>query len=299
MGLLSLYLHPDICKQTKLRSSHTHIIGPSFNCMKCVSQPLHPSSVSVEVLPERKSNIIFGCLEDAEAVSSSYESYDEEEVTRGKSPSAQHQWPSAEASIELMKDARLCAFLWRKKWLGQWAKQLCVIKDHRLLVRYAGMVFGVLALDVNHRLGFLISHALCTLQCYKSSKEQTPQLDVNLLGCSVVHKEKHLKRKEHKLKILPVGGEAIVLALQSKEQTELWLRVKRRQNWLKGRFFQTQRPDFSFSVVALTLLALLFVYQVIQEISPRPLENCDPHSVSDSPRLICTKVTFPLHCGEP
>lgn len=74
-------------------------------------------------------------LDDGEAVSSSYESYDEEEVTRGKSPSAQHQWPSAEASIELMKDARICAFLWRKKWLGQWAKQLCVIKDHRLLVK--------------------------------------------------------------------------------------------------------------------------------------------------------------------
>lgn len=72
--------------------------------------------------------------DDGEAVSSSYESYDEEEVTRGKSPSTQHQWPSAEASIELMKDARICAFLWRKKWLGQWAKQLCVIKDHRLLV---------------------------------------------------------------------------------------------------------------------------------------------------------------------
>lgn len=33
-----------------------------------------------------------------------------------------------------MKDARICAFLWRKKWLGQWAKQLCVIKDTRLLV---------------------------------------------------------------------------------------------------------------------------------------------------------------------
>lgn len=77
----------------------------------------------------------FPFLDDGEAVSSSYESYDEEEVTRGKSPSAQHQWPSAEASIELMKDARICAFLWRKKWLGQWAKQLCVIKDHRLLVR--------------------------------------------------------------------------------------------------------------------------------------------------------------------
>ncbi|KAG7227914.1 hypothetical protein INR49_013708 [Caranx melampygus] len=160
--------------------------------------------------------------DDGEVVSSSYESYDEEEVTRGKSPSAQHQWPSAEASIELMKDARICAFLWRKKWLGQWAKQLCVIKDHRLL-------------------------------CYKSSKEQTPLLDVSLLGCSVVYKEKQMKRKEHKLKITPVGGEAIVLGLQSKEQTEQWLKV-------------------------------------IQDISPRPAENCDSqHSVSDSPRLICTK----------
>ncbi|XP_067344342.1 actin filament-associated protein 1-like 2 isoform X2 [Channa argus] len=158
------------------------------------------------------------CSYDGDAVSSSYESYDEEEVTRGKS--TQHQWPSAEASIELMKDSRICAFLWRKKWLGQWAKQLCVIKEHRLL-------------------------------CYKSSKEQTPLLDVSLLGCSVVYKEKQLKRKEHKLKIIPVGGEAIVLGLQSKEQTEQWLKV-------------------------------------IQEISPKPTENCDP-SVSDSSRLICTK----------
>ncbi|XP_061611479.1 actin filament-associated protein 1-like 2 [Phyllopteryx taeniolatus] len=161
--------------------------------------------------------------DDGEAVSSSYESYDEEEVvTRGKSLSAQHQWPSTEASIELMKDARICAFLWRKKWLGQWAKQLCVIREHRLL-------------------------------CYKSSKEQTPLLDVSLLGCSVTYKEKQLKRKEHKLKIVPVGGEAIVLGLQSKEQTEQWLKV-------------------------------------IQEISPKPTENGDlQHSVSDSPRLICTK----------
>ncbi|MGH0166958.1 UNVERIFIED_CONTAM: hypothetical protein FKN15_051854 [Acipenser sinensis] len=70
--------------------------------------------------------------ENGEAVSSSYESYDEEEVTKGKSTT--HQWPSTEASIELMKDVRICAFLWRKKWLGQWAKQLCVIRENRLLV---------------------------------------------------------------------------------------------------------------------------------------------------------------------
>ncbi|XP_054437533.1 actin filament-associated protein 1-like 2 isoform X3 [Pteronotus mesoamericanus] len=131
-------------------------------------------------------------LEDGEAVSSSYESYDEDESSKGKS--APHQWPSPEASIELMRDARICAFLWRKKWLGQWAKQLCVIKDTRLL-------------------------------CYKSSKDHSPQLDVNLLGSSVVHKEKQVRKKEHKLKITPMNADVIVLGLQSKDQAEQWLRV--------------------------------------------------------------------------
>ncbi|XP_064370322.1 actin filament-associated protein 1-like 2 isoform X4 [Dromaius novaehollandiae] len=131
-------------------------------------------------------------VNDGEAVSSSYESYDEEESSKGKS--ATHQWPSTEATIELMKDARICAFLWRKKWLGQWAKQLCVIKDTRLL-------------------------------CYKSSKDHSPQLDVNLLGCTVIHKEKQVKKKEHKLKIVPMNADVIVLGLQSKDQAEQWLRV--------------------------------------------------------------------------
>nr|XP_045015441.1 actin filament-associated protein 1-like 2 isoform X2 [Jaculus jaculus] len=130
--------------------------------------------------------------EDGEAVSSSYESYDEEETSKGKS--VPHQWPSPEASIELMRDARICAFLWRKKWLGQWAKQLCVIRDTRLL-------------------------------CYKSSKDHSPQLDVNLRGSSVIHKEKQERKKEHKLKIMPMNADVIVLGLQSKDQAEQWLRV--------------------------------------------------------------------------
>ena len=57
-------------------------------------------------------------------MSSSYESYDEDENSKGKA--APYQWPSPEASIELMRDARICAF--------PWAKQLCVIRDPRLLV---------------------------------------------------------------------------------------------------------------------------------------------------------------------
>uniref|UniRef100_A0A8B9FKU1 Actin filament-associated protein 1-like 2 n=1 Tax=Amazona collaria TaxID=241587 RepID=A0A8B9FKU1_9PSIT len=155
-------------------------------------QPLVPKIDSPEGYYEEAEPYDVSVNEDGEAVSSSYESYDEEESSKGKS--ATHQWPSTEATIELMKDARICAFLWRKKWLGQWAKQLCVIKDTRLL-------------------------------CYKSSKDHSPQLDVNLLGCTVIHKEKQVRKKEHKLKIIPMNADVIVLGLQSKDQAEQWLRV--------------------------------------------------------------------------
>ncbi|NXL93575.1 AF1L2 protein, partial [Alectura lathami] len=155
-------------------------------------QPSVPKIESPEGYYEEAEPYDVSVNEDGEAVSSSYESYDEEESSKGKS--ATHQWPSTEATIELMKDARICAFLWRKKWLGQWAKQLCVIKDTRLL-------------------------------CYKSSKDHSPQLDVNLLGCTVIHKEKQVRKKEHKLKIIPMNADVIVLGLQSKDQAEQWLRV--------------------------------------------------------------------------
>ncbi|NXR52303.1 AF1L2 protein, partial [Hippolais icterina] len=155
-------------------------------------QPPIPKIESPEGYYEEAEPYDVSVNEDGEAVSSSYESYDEEESSKGKS--ATHQWPSPEATIELMKDARICAFLWRKKWLGQWAKQLCVIKDTRLL-------------------------------CYKSSKDHNPQLDVNLLGCTVIHKEKQVRKKEHKLKIIPTNADVIVLGLQSKDQAEQWLRV--------------------------------------------------------------------------
>lgn len=100
---------------------------------------LLPFSLDQGPLPSGVLTAWVFLAEDGEAVSSSYESYDEEENSKGKS--APHQWPSPEASIELMRDARICAFLWRKKWLGQWAKQLCVIKDTRLLVSWAPVVF--------------------------------------------------------------------------------------------------------------------------------------------------------------
>lgn len=130
---------------------------------------------------------------DSDAMSSSYESYDEEEED-GKGQKMRHQWPSEEASMDLVKDARICAFLLRKKRFGQWTKLLCVIKDNKLL-------------------------------CYKSSKDQTPQMELLLSGCSITHIPKDGKKKKHELKIVHQGADALVLAVQSKEQAEQWLKV--------------------------------------------------------------------------
>lgn len=132
---------------------------------------------------------------DSDAMSSSYESYDEEEED-GKGQKMRHQWPSAEASMDLVKDARICAFLLRKKRFGQWTKLLCVIKDNKLL-------------------------------CYKSSKDHTPQMELTLSGCSITHVPKDGKKKKHELKIVHQGADALVLAVQSKEQAEEWLKVMR------------------------------------------------------------------------
>ncbi|KAM3590976.1 uncharacterized protein V6R79_019910 [Siganus canaliculatus] len=132
---------------------------------------------------------------DSDAMSSSYESYDEEEED-GKGQKMRHQWPSEEASMDLVKDARICAFLLRKKRFGQWTKLLCVIKDNKLL-------------------------------CYKSSKDQTPQMELTLSGCSITHVPKDGKKKKHELKIVHQGADALVLAVQSKEQAEEWLKVMR------------------------------------------------------------------------
>ncbi|XP_068132946.1 actin filament-associated protein 1 isoform X4 [Hyperolius riggenbachi] len=130
---------------------------------------------------------------DSDAMSSSYESYDEEEED-GKGQKKRLQWPSEEASMDLVKDAKICAFLLRKKRFGQWTKLLCVIKDNKLM-------------------------------CYKSSKDQQPQMELLLNGCSVAYVPKDSKKKKHELKITHQGTDALVLAVQSEEQAEQWLRV--------------------------------------------------------------------------
>ncbi|XP_035315847.1 actin filament-associated protein 1-like 1 isoform X1 [Cricetulus griseus] len=132
---------------------------------------------------------------DSDAMSSSYESYDEEEEEE-KGRRAGHQWPSEEASMHLVRDCRICAFLLRKKRFGQWAKQLTVIKEEQLL-------------------------------CYKSSKDRQPHLRLALDVCTVVYVPKDSRHKRHELRFSQGATEVLVLALQSREQAEEWLKVIR------------------------------------------------------------------------
>ncbi|XP_073680403.1 actin filament-associated protein 1-like 1b [Garra rufa] len=130
---------------------------------------------------------------DSDALSSSYESYDEEDE-EAKSRERTHQWPSEESPVGQMKDCCKCAFLLRKKRFGQWAKQLTIIRENRL-------------------------------QCFKNPKDRSPHVDLPLNLCNVIYVPKDGRRKKHELRFSMPGGEALVLAVQSKEQAESWLKV--------------------------------------------------------------------------
>ncbi|XP_034539274.1 actin filament-associated protein 1-like 1 [Notolabrus celidotus] len=125
---------------------------------------------------------------DSDALSSSYESYEEEdEEAKGRD----HREESSDVP---MRDCRICAFLLRKKRFGQWAKQLVVVRDNKL-------------------------------QCFKSIKESSPQTELPLSLCNVIYVPKEGRKKRHELRFSLPGGEALVLAVQSKEQAQRWLKV--------------------------------------------------------------------------
>ncbi|XP_069100732.1 actin filament-associated protein 1-like 1 isoform X3 [Pleurodeles waltl] len=145
--------------------------------------------------PGKSPEYITSHNNDSDGMSSSYESYDEEDED-GKAQRTTHQWPSEEASMDLVRDCRICAFLLRKKRFGQWAKQLTVIKENKLLL-------------------------------YKSSKDQQPHMELPLTLCGVTYVPKDGRRKKHELRFSLPGTEALVLAVQSKEQAEEWLKVIR------------------------------------------------------------------------
>ncbi|XP_074837663.1 actin filament-associated protein 1-like 2 [Carettochelys insculpta] len=124
--------------------------------------------------------------------SSHYESYGEDEDCV-KDRAHYIQWPPA-AEAPARPEAQLCGFLWRKRWLGQWAKQLFVIREHALL-------------------------------CYRCAKDLHPVLELDLRGCRVTYKAKRSKKMQHVLKITGAAAETLAMGFQSRQQAEDWRKV--------------------------------------------------------------------------
>lgn len=67
--------------------------------------------------------------------SSHYESYGEEEEDIPVDRAHYIQCGLSQPCLRPVPESRLCEYLWRKKWLGQWTRQLFIIKHDSLLVR--------------------------------------------------------------------------------------------------------------------------------------------------------------------
>ncbi|XP_068776987.1 actin filament-associated protein 1-like 2 [Struthio camelus] len=132
----------------------------------------------------------------ADSDSSHYESYGEDEECV-KDRAHYLRWPPAagpDADPPARPEAQLCGFLWRKRWLGQWAKQLFIVREHVLL-------------------------------CFKCAKDLQPVLELDLRGCRVAYKAKPGKKMQHELKVTGTAGEALVIGFQSRQQAEDWRKV--------------------------------------------------------------------------
>ncbi|XP_030820126.1 actin filament-associated protein 1-like 2 isoform X2 [Camarhynchus parvulus] len=129
--------------------------------------------------------------------SSHYESYgegEEEEEEEGVKDRAHYLRSSAEAEPPGRPEPQLCGFLWRKRWLGQWAKQLFIVREHVLL-------------------------------CFRCAADLQPVLELDLRGCRVTAKDKRGKKMPHALKVTGTAGEVLVIGFQSRQQAEDWRKV--------------------------------------------------------------------------
>ncbi|XP_033926466.1 actin filament-associated protein 1-like 2 [Melopsittacus undulatus] len=136
------------------------------------------------------------CSGGADTDSSHYESYEEDE--EGVKDRAHYLRRPAgtgrDAEPSGRPEAQLCGFLWRKRWLGQWAKQLFIIREHVLL-------------------------------CFRYAADPQPVLELDLRGCHVTCKAKRGKKMPHTLKVMGTAGEVLVIGFQSRQQAEDWRKV--------------------------------------------------------------------------
>ncbi|KAM9360732.1 actin filament-associated protein 1-like 2 [Symphorus nematophorus] len=141
--------------------------------------------------------------EKAESDSSHYESYGEEEDDDDdddddeepvKDKAHYIQWSASQPCLRPAPESRLCGYLWRRKWLGQWTKQLFIIRNDVLL-------------------------------CYKCAQDLLPQMELNLRGCQLVYKSKSNRKIQHQLKLVLPGSETLVLGYSSYQQADEWKKV--------------------------------------------------------------------------
>ncbi|XP_063214963.1 actin filament-associated protein 1-like isoform X2 [Chroicocephalus ridibundus] len=132
----------------------------------------------------------------ADTDSSHYESYGEDEdgVTDRAHYLRRPPAPGPDAEPPGRPEAQLCGFLWRKRWLGQWAKQLFIVREHTLL-------------------------------CFRCAADPQPVLELDLRGCRVACKAKRGKKMPHTLKVTGTAGEVLVIGFQSRQQAEDWRKV--------------------------------------------------------------------------
>ncbi|XP_026198235.1 actin filament-associated protein 1-like 2 [Anabas testudineus] len=137
--------------------------------------------------------------EKADSDSSHYESYGEEEDDdegEGLVKDRAHyiQWSASQPCLRPIPESRLCGYLWRRKWLGQWTKQLFIIRNNVLL-------------------------------CYKCAQDLLPQLELSLHGCQLAYKSKSSRKIQHQLKLVLLGSETLVLGYNSFQQADEWRKV--------------------------------------------------------------------------
>lgn len=160
----------------------------------------------------------------ADTDSSHYESYGEDEdgVTDRAHYLRRPPATGPDGEPPGRPQAQLCGFLWRKRWLGQWAKQLFIVREHTLLVSGRRRMDGGW-----ERVFELCRPPLVPLQCFRCAADPQPVLEVDLRGCRVTYKAKRGKKMPHTLKVMGMVGEVLVIGFQSQQQAEDWRKVWR------------------------------------------------------------------------
>lgn len=133
------------------------------------------------------------------------------------------------------------------------------------------------------------------LQCYKSIKESTPHTELPLNLCNVIYVPKEGRKKRHELRFSLPGGEALVLAVQSKEQAQRWLKVPLFTT-SEGRCWDRDTGEYGWRGNTRFCLKVCFFWnQVVQDVGSQ-CSNTDGLDGSTSP-IIQRKLELDKVCA--